>query len=139
MTISEYAQKFIGKSYVWGGNGSGKCGGGYDCSGLVLECLWAFGLIDNVDRTAQGIHDHLAKNGWHEVPRGFEGEGDLLFFGKSEKAITHTAICIGGGLMVEAGGGGSKCKTPATSTGKVQVRPIAFRGSTLVSALRKSK
>ena len=36
MTISEYAQKFIGRSYIWGGDGSGKCGGGFDCSGLVL-------------------------------------------------------------------------------------------------------
>lgn len=136
MTISEYAQKFIGKSYIWGGDGSGKCGGGFDCSGLVLECLWAFGLYDGPDTTAQGLYKALKKSGWKEVPFDFIAEGDVLFFGKSVESITHTALAIGEGLMIEAGGGGSKCKTPATSTGKVQVRPIR---ANIVAALRKSK
>lgn len=136
MTITEYAQKFIGKSYVWGGDGSGKCGGGFDCSGLVLECLWAFGLYDGPDTTAQGLYKALKKKGWMEVPFDFIAEGDVLFFGKSVESITHTALAIGEGLMIEAGGGGSKCKTPATSTGKVQVRPIR---ANIVAALRKSK
>ena len=52
MTISEYALKFVGRPYIWGGDGSGKCGGGFDCSGLVLECLWAFGILPNGDRIA---------------------------------------------------------------------------------------
>lgn len=136
MTISEYAQKFIGKSYVWGGDGSGKCGGGWDCSGLVLECLWAFGKIDSKDRTAQGIHDHLSEKWYGEVPKEFIAANDILFFGKDTSHITHVAIAIGDGLMVEAGGGGSKCKTPATSSGMVRVRPIASRKD-LVAALRE--
>ena len=135
MTISEYAQKFIGKSYVWGGDGSGKCGGGFDCSGLVLECLWAFGKLPKGDLTAQKLHDKLLlEKGWRQ---GLSiKEGDVLFFGKDLQHITHTALAIGDGLMVEAGGGGSKCKTPATSTGMVRVRPIASR-SDLVAALRE--
>ena len=135
MTISEYALKFIGRSYIWGGDGSGKCGGGFDCSGLVLECLWAFGKLPKGDLTAQGIHDKLLlEKGWKQ---GLSiKEGDVLFFGKDTKHITHTALAIGDGLMVEAGGGGSKCKTPATSTGMVWVRPIAWRNN-LVAALRE--
>lgn len=133
MTISEYAQKFIGKSYVWGGDGSGKCGGSFDCSGLVLECLWAFGLYDGPDTTAQGLHKALKKSGWKEVPFDFIAEGDVLFFGKSVESITHTALAIGEGLMIEAYGT-SKCKTPETSTGKVHVRPIR---ENLVAALRQ--
>lgn len=135
MTISEYAQKFIGKSYVWGGDGSGKCGGGFDCSGLVLECLWAFGKLPKGDLTAQGIHDKLLlEKGWKQ---GLSvKDGDVLFFGKDLHHITHVALAIGDGLMVEAGGGGSKCKTPATSTGMVWVRPIAWRDN-LVAALRE--
>ena len=135
MTISEYAQKFIGKSYVWGGDGSGKCGGGFDCSGLVLECLWAFGKLPKGDLTAQGIHDKLLlEKGWKQ---GLSvKDGDVLFFGKDLHHITHVALAIGGDLMVEAGGGGSKCKTPATSTGMVWIRPISWR-SNLVAALRE--
>lgn len=136
MTISEYALKFVGSPYIWGGDGSGAKFNGWDCSGLVLECLWAFGLYDGSDTTAQGLHKALSANGWREVPRGLENAGDVLFFGKDTAHITHTALAIGGGLMVEAGGGGSKCKTPATSTGMVWVRPIAWRNN-LVAALRE--
>lgn len=136
MSFVDYAMKFIGRPYVWGADGSGKFGGGFDCSGLVLECLWAFGLYDGPDTTAQGLHKALKKSGWKEVPFDFIAEGDVLFFGKSVESITHTALAIGEGLMIEAGGGGSKCKTPATSTGKVQVRPIM---ANIIAALRKSK
>jgi len=135
MTFSEYACKFIGAPYIWGGNGSGKSGG-FDCSGLVLECLWAFGLYDGPDTTAQGLYKALSKKGWVSVDAKGMAHDDILFFGKDTKHITHTAICIGGGLMVEAGGGGSKCKTPATSTGMVRVRPVAWRKN-LVAALRE--
>jgi cell wall-associated NlpC family hydrolase len=136
MSFVDYAMKFIGRPYIWGGDGSGKCGSGFDCSGLVLECLWAFGLYDGPDTTAQGLYKALKKSGWKEVPFDFIAEGDVLFFGKSVGSITHTALAIGEGLMIEAGGGGSKCKTPATSTGKVQVRPIR---ANIIAALRKSK
>ena len=134
MSIAEYAQKFIGRPYIWGGDGSGKCGGGFDCSGLVLECLWAFGHLPAKDLTAQGIYKALAGHGWRQ---GFRMEADdVLFFGKDLGHVTHVAICIGGGLMVEAGGGGSKCKSVATSTGMVRVRPVESR-SDLVAALRQ--
>lgn len=134
MTLSEYALKFVGRPYIWGGDGSGKCGSGFDCSGLVLECLWAFGVLPNGDLTAQGIYDKLYAMNWHHVTQ--RKPDDILFFGKDTSHITHVAICIGGGLMVEAGGGGSKCKTLATSTGMVRVRPIFWRKD-LVAALRE--
>ena len=136
MTISEYAQKFIGKSYIWGGDGSGKCCGGFDCSGLVLECLWAFGILPSGDKTAKGIYEALCKKGWVSVPSKAVSHDDILFFGKDAAHITHVAIAIGNGLMVEVGGGNSKCKTLATSTGMVRVRPISWRKD-LVSALRE--
>ena len=136
MTISEYAQKFIGKSYIWGGDGSGAKFNGWDCSGLVLECLQAFGILPSGDKTAQGIYEALCKKGWVSVPSKAVAHDDVLFFGKDLKHITHVAIAIGGGLMVEAGGGGSKCKTAATSTGMVRIRPIAWRKD-LVAALRE--
>lgn len=136
MTISEYAQKFIGSPYIWGGDGSGAKFNGWDCSGLVVECLQAFGIVPQIDLTAQGIYEALCKIGWVAVPSKAVAHDDVLFFGKDLKHITHVAICIGGGLMVEAGGGGSKCKTAATSTGMVRIRPIAWRKD-LVAALRE--
>lgn len=136
MTISEYAQKFIGRCYVWGGDGSGKCDGGFDCSGLVLECLWAFGKLPKGDMTAQGIYKALKKKGWKKVAKDGEKDADILFFGKDVEHITHVAMCIGDGMMIEAGGGTSKCKSAATSTGMVWIRPLAWRNN-LVAALRE--
>ena len=137
MTLSEYALKFVGRPYIWGGDGSGKCDGGFDCSGLALECLWAFGVLPNGDLTAQGIYDTLYNEHiWASVDKARVKPDDILFFGKGDKHITHVAIAIGNGLMVEAGGGGSKCKTPATSTGMVRVRPISWRKD-LVAVLRE--
>lgn len=134
MTIADYALKFVGRPYIWGGDGSGKCDGGFDCSGLVLECLWAFGILPQGDMTAQGIYDKLYAMNWHHVTQ--RKPDDILFFGKDASHITHVAIAIGNGLMVEAGGCGSKCKTAATSTGMVRVRPISWRKD-LVAALRE--
>lgn len=128
MTIVEYAEKFIGRPYVWGGDGSGKFGGGFDCSGLVLEALKSTGYIGNgQDFTAQGLHDALKKSGWVEVPPALMTAQDVLFWGKSRKAITHTGIAIGRDQYIEAGGGGSKCTSPEKSTGMVRVRPLGAR------------
>ena len=136
MTLSEYALKFVGRPYIWGGDGSGKCAGGFDCSGLALECLQAFGKMPNRDEPAQGIFEELTARKWNYVLFGSEKPDDVLFFGKDDKRIAHVAIAIGNGLMIEAGGGGSKCKTPATSTGMVRVRPISWRKD-LVAVLRE--
>lgn len=134
MKISEYLLSFVGRPYIWGGDGSGECDGGFDCSGLVLEGLWAFGLYGGSDTTAQGLYKSLRAEGWIPVPRFLENDGDVLFFGKDTAHITHTAMALGDGLMVEAGGGGSKCKSAATSSGMVRVRPIR---EDVVAAFRK--
>ena len=134
MKISEYLLSFVGRPYIWGGDGSGECDGGFDCSGLVLEGLWAFGLYGGSDTTAQGLYKSLRAEGWIPVPRFLENDGDVLFFGKDTAHITHTAMALGDGLMVEAGGGGSKCKSVATSSGMVRVRPIR---EDVVAAFRK--
>lgn len=136
MTISEYALKFVGHPYIWGGDGTGKKDGGFDCSGLVVECLQAFGLLPQGDWTAQGIADTLLKNGWKRVPAGLICGGDVIAWGKGEKAVTHISIALNGWQHVEAGGGGSSCTTEKTSTGFVRVRPLAWR-SDLAIALRR--
>lgn len=137
MTLLEYAYKFIGKPYVWGGDGSGKHGGGLDCSGLVVECLNAFGIVQG-DFTAQALYKHLLAVGWVKVPRNFVNAADVLFWGKSEAAVTHVSLAANNEQHVEAGGGGSKCKTAEISTGMVRLRPIAARKD-FVAALRAPK
>ena len=126
MNFADYALKFLGRPYIWGGDGSGRCFGGFDCSGLAVECLRAFGVV-NCDLTAQGVYNYLHKLKWEIFSEIETKESDILFFGKNLREITHVAIAIGDGLMVEAGGGGSKCKTLETSTGMVRIRPISSR------------
>ena len=137
MTIVEYALKFLGRPYVWGGDGSGQYGSGFDCSGLVVECLQAFGAVEG-DFTAQALYKHLLAQGWTKVPQNLVNAADVLFWGKSEAFVTHVSLAASNWQHVEAGGGGSKCKTAETSTGIVRLRPIAARKD-FVAALRAPK
>ena len=107
-------------------------------STAVASCSSACGpfILPNGDLTAQGIYTALCKKGWAAVPVKAAAFEDILFFGKDLKRITHVAIAMAGGLMIEAGGGNSKCKTAATSTGMVRVRPISWRKD-LVAVLRE--
>lgn len=125
MTLTDYLKHFIGRPYIWSGDGTGPKHNGFDCSGLVLEGLWAFGLYSGTDTTAQGLYNHLIKTAaWKEGNVDHASDGDILFFGKSTTKITHVAVALGDGLMIEAGGGGSKCTTATNSTGFVRIRPI---------------
>jgi cell wall-associated NlpC family hydrolase len=132
MTLTEYLKHFIGRPYIWSGDGTGPKHNGFDCSGLVLEGLWAMGLYTGSDISAQGIYNFFSKKWKTRLPKNSK-DGDLLFFGKSVKSITHVAVALGNGLMIEAGGGGSKCDTASNSTGFVRVRPITNRKDCLVS------
>lgn len=136
MDIVDYALKFLGRTYIWGGDGSGKSFGGFDCSGLALECLWASGQFKGSDCTSQGLYKALLKLGWVNVRPGEENAGDLCFWGKSSAKITHVSIVSEPGFHVEAGGGSSKCTKPETSTGMVRVRPLTSRND-LLAILRK--
>lgn len=136
MTLTEYLKHFIGVPYIWSGDGTGKKSQGFDCSGLVLEGLWAMGMYSGTDTTAQGLYNSLVKSGkWEGADWSNAHDGDILFFGKSMSKITHVAVALGNGLMIEAGGGGSFCKSVATSTGFVRIRPV--RGDVLACLYMK--
>lgn len=136
MGLAEYLKHFIGRPYIWAGDGAG-ANSGFDCSGLVLEGLWALGLLPAKDLSAQRIYDALYNEHlWSVVSESKIKMDDVLFFGKDTAHITHVAVDIDSKLMIEAGGGGSKCKTLATSTGFVRVRPVANRKD-LVAILRE--
>lgn len=96
MTANElvlYAYNLIGTPYVWGGSTPTQ---GLDCSGLLYCIQKKAG--SNVDRLTASSYSKLGKN----IPIGEQKVGDFLFFGTP---VTHCAIFIGNGYMIESRGG----------------------------------
>ena len=92
----ELAKKYLGRPYVWGGNCEAE--GGYDCSGFVFQVLHQSGFKVERD-TAQGYYNAFSK---FETSKTNIATGDLLFFGKSKKSITHIAIALDSKTMIES-------------------------------------
>ena len=92
----ELAKKYLGRPYVWSGNCEAE--GGYDCSGFVFQVLHQSGFKVERD-TAQGYFNTFSK---HETSKKNITTGDLLFFGKSKKSITHIAIALDPITMIES-------------------------------------
>lgn len=89
-------KELLGSPYVWGGESMIE--GGYDCSGaLYVASNYAGYKLPRL--TAQGF-SKLGKN----IPIGMQKPGDCLFFGSSTNKITHCAVYIGNGLMIESRG-----------------------------------
>jgi cell wall-associated NlpC family hydrolase len=85
------ARKFLGVTYTWGGTSSF----GYDCSGFTQMLMRRRGIVMPRDADIQA-----AWNGLVPVRRSELRAGDLLFFGTSEKHITHTGMYIGSGKFI---------------------------------------
>jgi cell wall-associated NlpC family hydrolase len=131
---TEYAMSFCGAPYRWGGENPIE---GFDCSGFVQEIMRALGLNPPQDMTSAQLRAYYKKNEINLPTKESVREcppGVLLFYGKHK--ITHVAMSIGYGLMIEAGGGGSSTKTTqdaAKAGAFVRIRPILRRGD-LVAA-----
>lgn len=97
--LIECAKNYLGKKYVWGGESDAE--GGYDCSGFVYRALNDAGYT--VSRLTASGFSKLGK----DVEKGNKKEGDLLFFGTP---VTHVAIYLGNGKMIESRGGKSNTK-----------------------------
>lgn len=119
MTSNElvvYANNLIGTPYVWGGSTPAH---GLDCSGLLY---W-------IQRTAGSNVGRLTASGYSKigilVPIGQQKVGDFLFFGNP---VTHCAIYIGNGYMIESRGGR---KNTADNPGIGVVKSLVTRRSDL--------
>lgn len=88
------AHKLIGKPYVWGGDSMLE--GGYDCSGLLYAVLRDCNY--STARTTAANYSLIGER----IPVGQQKPGDFLFFGSP---VTHCAIYIGYGKMIESRGG----------------------------------
>lgn len=99
---------YIDRPYIWGGDGTEKYFGGFDCSGFVQKVLEPVGFDPVGDQSAQALF-----NAYKVKKTTARIEGCLLFFGKSTSDIHHVAYCLSPAYMIEAGGGNSKCTTVA--------------------------
>lgn len=91
--LVENAKELLGVKYVWGGNTPQS---GLDCSGLLYYIQKKAGS-EVGDMTASG-YSKLGK----KISIGEQKVGDFLFFGYP---VTHCAIFIGNGYMIESRGG----------------------------------
>ena len=99
-----YAWNQTGSSYTWGG--AGPYDQGFDCSGLVLQSLYAAGLdpqpIDVIKhawpsyRTSQELYAYPR---FQHVPLAQRQRGDLIFYTTSG-TVTHVAIYLGDDMIV---------------------------------------
>jgi gamma-D-glutamyl-L-lysine dipeptidyl-peptidase len=87
------SRKFLGLPYTWGGTSSF----GYDCSGFAQMLERRRGVL--MPRDAQ---PQAEWSGVVPVARPDLRPGDLLYFGSSEKRITHTGLYIGDGKFINA-------------------------------------
>jgi len=109
--------------YRWGGDSPLI---GLDCSGFCMNLLDAMGFTKfSEDFSAQGIFE-VFKNNKVETAK----EGCFIFYGKSEKEITHIMYALSDKLCIGASGGGSKTtsKEEAERTdARVKIVPINYR------------
>lgn len=119
--LVEIAKELIGVKYVWGGNTPQS---GLDCSGLLYYIQKKAGS-EVGDFTASGYSKLGAR-----IPIGEQKAGDFLFFGTP---VTHCAIFIGNGYMIESRGGR---KNTASNPGIGVVKSLVTRRSNL-SCIRR--
>lgn len=87
--VLNYAYKFIGTPYVWGGTTPS----GFDCSGFTSYVFRHFGV--NLPRTSRAQAGAGVKVSYSNLQAG-----DLVFFGSG--SISHVGIYIGGGNMIHS-------------------------------------
>lgn len=91
--IANYAQKFVGNRYVWGGTSLTK---GADCSGFVFTIYKQFGY------TLDRVSKDQAKTAGRKVSISDRQPGDLLFYTNSSGEVNHVAMYIGNDKIVHA-------------------------------------
>lgn len=90
--IVNYALKFVGNSYVWGGTSLTR---GADCSGFTQSILRNFGIsLPRVSRDQSNVG--------RPVKSSEMRPGDLIFYTGSNGRVNHVAMYIGNGQIVHA-------------------------------------
>jgi len=91
--LLDYAQRFLGTPYVWGGNSLTK---GVDCSGFVQQVFKAYGY------TTPRVSRDMAKK-YKTVSASEAKAGDLVFYHNLKTGVVdHVAIYMGNGKIIHA-------------------------------------
>ncbi|MFD3446567.1 NlpC/P60 family protein [Microbacteriaceae bacterium 4G12] len=117
--VLDKAQDCLGIPYVWGGKDSS----GLDCSGLVYYS-WNKAGYNRGYQTSQDLYNSSQK-----ITRADAEPGDLVFFSNSysTSAITHVAIYLGNGDIIEASSGSAnQVKYSTLSTSWYQNHLVGF-------------
>lgn len=115
--IVEYAYKYLGTPYVYGGETPEE---GFDCSGFVQYVYSQFGY--KLNRTSEDQYE----NGTY-VPYDELQVGDLVFFSRSGKVIGHVGIYVGDGYFIHATSPGDVVRVTALSTDYYTTRYVGAR------------
>jgi membrane protein implicated in regulation of membrane protease activity len=97
----ELAKRFLGINYTWGGSSSF----GFDCSGFTQTIVRTRDVIMPRDADLQAAWSGLAA----VEDRLQLQPGDLLFFGKDARSITHTGLYLGKGAFIHDTPRGHPC------------------------------
>lgn len=128
----EIAKSFLGRPYIWGGDDPLR---GFDCSGLVIECLKSVGILPrDGDWTANGLMQRF-KGCETKTP----GAGCLVFWGRSgnDREAIHIELCISDELSIGASGGGSRTLSEADAivqNAYIKIRPFKSRANIIFYA-----
>jgi cell wall-associated NlpC family hydrolase len=121
----QVAWHYLGKPYIWGGDDPE----GFDCSGLVIECLKSIGKLPrDGDWTAEGLYQKFKVN---SIAEADASAGDLVLWAGADGRMVHVEMVIGSGLAIGASGGGSWATDPKAALEKgafIKVRPFTSRG-----------
>ena len=131
-TMIQYALDQRGSRYAWGGAGPYKLG--YDCSGLVLQAIYAAGydpqpinVLKHAEPTYRTSQQLYANKNFQSIPINDRQRGDLIFFGNKAGVVHHVAIYLGDGTMMESYGATAGIRAYSAQYGSSYVLPYAKR------------
>lgn len=106
-----FCERQLGTPYTWGGAGwSNTSVAGFDCSGLLLQGLYAAGLdpqpitvVRHAEPTYRTSQQLYGDAGLASFPLAERRRGDFIFYGRTADApVTHVTLYLGNGRMIES-------------------------------------